>query len=463
MSFISANYGLLLVTTFIVYWALPNRRARLALLLIASNIFYMSWNPRLVVLLWFSTGLDFVCGGRIAQSAADRTRLRWLHLSLLGNLGILGLFKYYGFFVDSAIVVLQEMGFHPHENTLHFILPLGISFYTFQSLSYTIDIYRRELQPSADILEFAVFISFFPQLVAGPIVRARDFLPQAQVDHRLDWTEVQWGLERVLLGLVKKAVIADNLAGIVNATFNNVGPETTSTNAWFAVIAFYGQAYCDFSGYSDIAIGSSRLFGYRLKENFLWPYRTKSPQELWNAWHVTLGTWLRDYVYIPLGGSRKGPRRTYWNLLAIWVISGLWHGAAWTFLLWGVWNGIVVCVHRYWNRSGRRMPGWAGLTGQIWFFCVGLYAFRANSTADLFVLLRAAVEIPTTLPNAREWIGLGWCLALFFGEPLGPQCRRLCRMPGWGAVFQGVLTALGILLLMAATPAASPDFIYFVF
>ena len=462
MHFVSTQYSLLLATTLLLYWILPWRRPRLAVVLIASYVFYMTWNPKLVVLLWFSTVLDFYCGGRIHTAADDRQRKRWLHLSLLGNLGVLGAFKYYGFFADSLIALLRELGLNPNERTLYIVLPLGISFYTFQTLSYTIDIYRRQLRPTASILEFATFVAFFPQLVAGPIVRARDFLPQVVDRRQFDVREFVWGLERILWGLVKKAVIADNLAQVVEHLFAN-GAGTTSTHAWMAVFAFYGQVYCDFSGYSDIAIGCSRLFGIRIAENFTKPYLTTSPQAYWNHWHISLSTWLRDYVYFPLGGNRGGPRRTYINLFLTMFISGLWHGAAWTFVIWGAYHGLCLLTHRAWSRAGHRMPHVAGLCGQVLFTSVGYFMFRAESWQNMVDMVTAAAAVPTTALTPMEWGAVGWCALIFGLEPQGARVRRWCALPVVGPLLYGVLVGLGCALLMLAIPDATPDFVYFVF
>ncbi len=462
MHFVSTRYFLLLSITLLLYWSLPWRRVRLAVVLVSSYIFYMAWSEKLVALLWFSTFLDFYCGGRIHEAEDDRRRRRWLLVSLGGNLGMLGAFKYYGFFADSLLVLLRELGLNPSARTLYLVLPLGISFYTFQTLSYTIDIYRRQMRPTSSLLEFATFVAFFPQLVAGPIVRARDFLPQIVERRRFDPAEFLWGLERLLIGMVKKAVIADNLGQVVDHLFAN-SATLSSTHAWMAVLAFYGQVYCDFSGYSDIAIGCSRLFGIRIAENFTKPYLTTSPQAYWNHWHISLSTWLRDYVYFPLGGSRHGPRRTYINLFLTMFISGLWHGAAWTFVIWGAYHGLCLITHRLWSRAGYRLPHVAGLVGQVLFTCVGYFMFRAESWQNMVEMMTAAAALPTTALIPMEWGALAWCALIFGLEPLGPRVRRLCATPVVGPVIWGILVGLGISLIMLGLPNATPDFVYFVF
>lgn len=464
MHFVSANYFGLLILTLLVYWALPWRRARLAVVLVASYAFYMAWSPTLVSLLWFSTLLDYVCGGRMARLADDRRRRRWLYLSLAGNLGLLGAFKYYGFFVDSAIVLLQQLGLHPHVRTLELVLPLGISFYTFQTLSYTIDVYRRDLRAVDSLLEFAVFVAFFPQLVAGPIVRARDFLPQIVEKKRFDANDFQYGMERILIGLIKKAVIADNLAIAVDALFGNAGaPTATATNAWMAAVAFYGQIYCDFSGYSDMAIGSARLFGLRIRENFTMPYLRATPQEYWNHWHISLNSWWRDYVYYPLGGNRKGPRRTDFNLFALFAISGLWHGARWTFVLWGMMHGVHMVLYRKWKAAGHRLPRWTAWIMYVALTMFGGYLFRADSWDNLVKILSDAAALPQTMLSPMELGVLAWCALIFGLEPQGARVRRLCARPGYGPVVRGLLFGLGVLVVMLWMPEHTPDFYYFVF
>ena len=229
------------------------------------------------------------------------------------------------------------------------------------------------------------------------------------------------------------------------------------------VIGFYGQVYADFSGYSDIAIGSARLFGFRIKENFDKPYLTTNFQEYWNHWHISLSTWLRDYVYFPLGGNRQGPWQTYRNLFLTMFISGLWHGAAWTFVIWGAYHGVLLCVHRLWSRAGYRLPNWAGLLCQVFFTCVGYFMFRAESWRNMVDMMTAAIQPITTMPNAAEWGALGLCTLLFGVEPLGSRLRRGFEVPVVGPMLRGVLIAVGITAVAIAKPAVTPDFVYFVF
>ncbi len=266
-----------------------------------------------------------------------------LIISLVCNLGLLGFFKYYNFFIGSLAPLLNSFGFK--TGTLSIILPVGISFYTFQTLSYTIDVYRNKLEPCDNFFDFALFVAFFPQLVAGPIVRASVFLPQLKTKRQLTLSRFAEGSKQFIIGLFKKAFIADNIAFFVDFVFKNVDVFDGAT-VWLAVLAYSIQIYCDFSGYSDMAIGISRILGYDLPVNFNYPYLAKSVTEFWQRWHISLSTWLRDYLYIPLGGNRKGRVRTYINLLITMILGGLWHGAAWTFVLWGVLHGVALAINK---------------------------------------------------------------------------------------------------------------------
>ena len=463
MYFLSLEYLLLVVVTFAAYWAMPWRRGRLLLLLAASYLFYMSWNPKLIVLLLFSTGLDFACGAKIAQ-ATGRARVRWLTLSLVGNLGVLGVFKYYGFFVDSFVELMGALGVPAQESTLEIVLPLGISFYTFQTLSYTLDIYRGHLRPTQSLLEFALFVAFFPQLVAGPIVRARDFLPQLTA--RIPWgaENVHLGLERILLGVVKKGVIADNLGIFVDRVFDS--PDIYSRGAaWLALAAFYGQIYCDFSGYSDIAVGSARLFGFRLPENFRQPWLSASPREFWQRWHISLSTWLRDYLYISLGGNRHGPRRTYLHLMVTMLLGGLWHGAAWTFVLWGAFHGALLVLDRMAETS--RMQGVqraAAVGTTVFLTLVGWSIFRATDFANLLALWRQLLgagggvfpPVFLTVPVLLAVVVVteSWGARLWTRLHAADEFGWMGRAVGW---------ATALLLIIFAAPVNTNTFIYFVF
>jgi alginate O-acetyltransferase complex protein AlgI len=321
-----------------------NNRARKLFLLAASYYFYACWDWRFLSLIFISTLVDYTVGLGL-KSTGDRTIRKLLLLaSLICNLGLLGLFKYFNFFVESLQALIAPLGWH--VGSLDILLPVGISFYTFQSLSYTIDVYRRRIKCCNDFADFALFVGFFPQLVAGPIVRASDFLVQLKTTRPLTWMRTAEGFRQFTIGLFKKAFIADRIAVFVDGVFGNAGVFDGPTT-WLAVMCYALQIYCDFSGYSDMAIGAARAIGYDIPVNFKYPYIARSVTDFWRRWHISLSTWLRDYLYIPLGGNRKGPIRTCINIMIVMVLGGLWHGAAWTFVFWGALHGVAIVADRW--------------------------------------------------------------------------------------------------------------------
>jgi len=347
MLFNSLQYGVFLLAVLALYQVLSRRRQN-AMLLIASYVFYAAWDWRFLSLIWISTIVDYIVGRRIrilrARGEINAGR-GWLSLSLLTNLGLLGFFKYFGFFVDSAASFFGAVGLNVSTSTLSIVLPVGISFYTFQTLSYTIDIWRGRLEPVDSLLDFALFVAFFPQLVAGPIERASHFLPQVQRERTVDADDVAEGVYLILVGLVRKVVIADTAGLIADRYF--AAPGDYGTLGLLAGIALYTlQIYGDFAGYSNIARGSARLLGFHLMRNFRHPYFSASVTEFWQRWHISLSTWLRDYLYIPLGGNRSSVRRTYVNLMLTMLLGGLWHGASWSFVIWGALHGVYLAIHR---------------------------------------------------------------------------------------------------------------------
>ncbi|HHM21653.1 MAG TPA: MBOAT family protein, partial [Bacteroidetes bacterium] len=348
--------------TFLVFAALfipiyfwLKGRARLLWALAGSYVFYGWWDWRFLSLIIISTLVDFVLGAAMDKEENEKKRKRLLLMSMVLNLGILGFFKYFNFFVNSFVQLLQSLGLEPSVHTLHIILPVGISFYTFQSMSYTIDIYRRQLKPEPDLVKFATFVAFWPQLVAGPIVRASDFLPQFQKDHDFRWDRFTSGSAQVLWGFFKKVAVADSIAPIVDQIWAEP-MSFTSVNMWLAVFFYSFQIYCDFSGYSDIAIGFARMLGFDFPENFRTPYFAKNFSEFWRRWHISLSGWLRDYLYISLGGNRHGKWNTYRNNMLTMLLGGLWHGANWTFVFWGFLHGLYLIGQRFLARPfGRFM------------------------------------------------------------------------------------------------------------
>ena len=341
MIFNSLDFAIFLPTVFILYWFIFKKNLKLQNLLIlaASYFFYGWWDWRFLSLIFLSTIVDFTIGLKLKSQENILKRKILLWISILVNLGFLGFFKYYNFFIESFTSAFLFFGSEIKDNTLNIILPVGISFYTFQTLSYTIDVYKRKLEPTKDIIAFGAFVSFFTQLVAGPIERATNLLPQFYKKRTFDYSKAVDGMRQILWGLFKKIVIADNCAEYANLIFNNSADYAGSSLALGALF-FSFQIYADFSGYSDIAIGTSRLFGFNLMQNFNFPYFSRNVAEFWRRWHISLSTWFRDYLYIPLGGSRGGTMMKVRNTFIIFIVSGLWHGANWTFIIWGALNAI---------------------------------------------------------------------------------------------------------------------------
>ncbi|MDO6439409.1 MBOAT family O-acyltransferase [Cyclobacterium sp. 1_MG-2023] len=341
MLFNSIDFAIFLPIVFLLYWFVANKNLKLqnVLLVAASYLFYGWWDWKFLSLILFSTIVDYSVGRRLGTEKNQTKRKALLWTSILINLGFLGFFKYYNFFLDNFITAFSFFGAEILANSLNIILPVGISFYTFQTLSYTIDVYKRKLEPTKDFIAFTAFVSFFPQLVAGPIERATHLLPQFYIKREFDYRKAVDGMRQILWGLFKKIVIADNCAEYANLIFNNSAEYSGSTLILGAVF-FTFQIYGDFSGYSDIAIGTSRLFGFDLMRNFNFPYFSRDIAEFWRRWHISLSTWFRDYLYIPLGGSRGGIWMQIRNTFIIFIVSGFWHGANWTFVVWGALNAI---------------------------------------------------------------------------------------------------------------------------
>ncbi|WP_040251205.1 MBOAT family O-acyltransferase [Psychroserpens mesophilus] len=336
MLFNSIDFAVFLPIVFALYWLLAKYplRAQNSLLVIASYVFYGWWDWRFLSLILFSTIVDYSIGLALNKTSEDKKRKRLLWTSIVVNIGLLMFFKYFGFFVDNFVTAFTFFGAEIQPNNLNIILPVGISFYTFQTLSYTIDVYKRKLEPTQDFIQFATFVSFFPQLVAGPIERAKHLLPQFEVKRHFDSNFAMSGVYLIIWGLFKKVVVADNCAFFVNQIFNG-SSSYSSAELVLGAVLFGFQIYGDFSGYSDIAIGVARLFGFSLMVNFSFPYFSRNIAEFWRRWHISLSTWFRDYVYIPLGGSRGNKSKQIRNVLIVFLVSGFWHGANWTYIIWG--------------------------------------------------------------------------------------------------------------------------------
>ncbi len=481
MHFASLEYALLLSIVFVLYWAAGARPLpRLLVLLTASYTFYAWWSVYYLTLILASSMLDYVVGGRIHASSDPRVRRRWLLVSLAGNLGMLAIFKYFNFFSASVAAAISEFGLAATAPHLDVLLPVGISFYTFQSMSYTIDIYRGELEPQhrargalssqvEDALPFIVFVAFFPQLVAGPIVRAKQFLPQLSAPPRLEPRAATLGFSLIALGLLKKAAIADLLAvNLVDRVFAN--PTLyTSTEALLGVYGYAFQIYCDFSAYSDIAIGSALLIGLKLPQNFEHPYRAANLREFWRRWHISLSSWLRDYLYIPLGGSRGGTWQTNRNLAITMLLGGLWHGAAWTFVIWGAMQGLGLAATRAFQR---RFPG--PRDGLAWrafailltfhFVCLSWVFFRAPSFARAFDVLAviAGGSFGTANISPMLWalLAAGLLTHAIPDKAIETAQRAAHHLPPY---VQAALLLGAVLAVRAAATTDAVPFIYFQF
>jgi len=341
MLFNSIDFAIFFPIVFIIYWFITNKNLKIQnlFIVIASYVFYGWWDYRFLGLILFSTITDYVIGIGLSKTNIQSKRKALLWISIIVNLGFLGFFKYSNFFIDNLISTFTFFGKELNVHSLNIILPVGISFYTFQTMSYVIDVYKRKLEPTTDFIAFSAFVSFFPQLVAGPIERATNLLPQFYVARTFDYSKAVDGMRQILWGFFKKLVIADNCAKFANLIFNNPDDYSGST-LLLGAFFFTFQIYGDFSGYSDIAIGTARLFGFNLKQNFAFPYFSRDIAEFWRRWHISLSTWFRDYVYIPLGGSRGSLGMKIRNTFVIFLLSGFWHGANWTFIIWGALNAI---------------------------------------------------------------------------------------------------------------------------
>lgn len=417
MIFNSLEFALFLPIVFVLYWlAQPKRRVQNALLLIASYVFYGWWDWRFLFLIFASSAVDYIIALSLQRQVGVVNRRFLLGVSLWINLGLLGLFKYYNFFVDSFVGTFSFFGVAVEGASLSWILPVGISFYTFQTLSYTIDVYRRKIDAVRDPVAFFSYVSFFPQLVAGPIERASNLIPQFLNERKFKYSEAADGLRQILWGLFKKVVIADNCAVLVNQIFSDTQSYPGGVLALGAVL-FAFQIYGDFSGYSDIAIGTSRLFGFKLMRNFAFPYFSRDIGEFWRRWHISLSSWFKDYIYIPLGGSRCSTAKNYRNVMVIFLVSGFWHGANWTFVIWGALHAIyfVPLMVMGQNRQhtdeicpGRILPSlnqFIRILATFSMVCVAWVFFRADNVTEAFAYLsRMAETLFTDLPGFVQFV-----------------------------------------------------------
>lgn len=420
MLFNSLDFAIFLPIFFILYWYFTNKNLQLQnfLIVIASYIFYGWWDWRFLFLIFFSSITDYIIGKALQVTENEKYRKFLLWFSIVTNIGFLGFFKYYNFFLDSFVSAFSFFGKSISVNSLDIILPVGISFYTFQTLSYTIDVYKRKLEPAKDIISFLAFVSFFPQLVAGPIERATNLLPQFYKKRVFEYDKAVDGMRQMLWGLFKKVVIADNCAEYANIIFNNYTDFSGSTLVLGAIF-FTFQIYCDFSGYSDMAIGMSRLFGFNLMKNFAFPYFSRDIAEFWRKWHISLTTWFRDYLYIPLGGSKGSISKVIRNTFIIFLVSGFWHGANWTFIIWGLLNALYFLPFLLTKRNrknldvvaeNRAFPTIKELLSMLTTFSITVFAwifFRAESVSQAFsyiggIFTKELFRIPVIIGGGKK-------------------------------------------------------------
>jgi len=468
MNFASLDFALFMIAVYLPYLVLSHRWQNY-LLLMASYVFYAAWDWRFLSLIWIATVINFEIGLALQKTDNIKKRRFYLLIALIVTLGILAIFKYFGFFVSSMATLLEQFGFLPNIPLLSIVLPVGISFYTFQTLSYTIDIYRKKIEPTHHFADFALFVAFFPQLVAGPIERARNLLPQVLNPRTITYDQFTRGVFLVLFGLFQKVVIADGVAGSVNTVYALAQPSTL--DIILGTYLFALQIYCDFAGYSNIARGIAKMLGFELMTNFNLPYFSVNPREFWQRWHISLSTWLRDYLYIPLGGNRHGEWQTYRNLMLTMLLGGLWHGAAWNFVLWGFYQGAILSIHRFvtlkHDDTSKTNLFWF-LIKLILFFqviCYGWLLFRATSFAHIEQLTTTLLwgfssGIHFSLPSFATLLGVPLLVLL---EIIQYRTQTAHFYRHWPLPLRGLLYASLIFVLAAGTSNAPTDFIYFAF
>ena len=484
MLFNSFQFLVFLPFVFLLYWFVTNKslKTQNLLLLGSSYFFYGCWDWRFLFLLIFSTLLDYFTGIRMAGSATRAGRRGWFWLSVIINVGFLGVFKYYNFFALSFAEAVRHLGFRVNPGTLQIILPVGISFYTFHGLSYVIDIYRERIRPERNFIDYAVFVSFFPLLVAGPIERATHLLPQIRQKRVFDAGQAIDGLRQILWGFFKKVVIADSCAQFVNQIFDHSAQYSGSVHL-LGGIFFAFQIYCDFSGYSDIALGVARLFGIELLRNFAYPYFSRDIAEFWRRWHISLSSWFRDYLYIPLGGSKAGAWKKVRNILVIFLVSGFWHGANWTFIAWGLLNALYILPSVMADRNrknldvvaqGKAFPSMRELGAMLLTFGLTVFAWMFFRAANLHAALEYVSKVFTrSLFTVPFYEGIGnslptccWILLMLWMEWRGREQPYALRQigVGWPRAFRWALySTLLFVTYYFAVAGSNSQFIYFQF
>jgi alginate O-acetyltransferase complex protein AlgI len=473
MVFNSLHFLLFFAVVYAAYRVVPHR-AQNWLLLAASYYFYAAWDWRFLSLLIGSTLVDYGAALAMGRTEAPGRRKALLALSLTFNLSMLGFFKYFNFFADNLHVIFGALGWQADFFTLRVLLPIGISFYTFMTMSYVIDVYRREIPPTRDLLDFAVFVAYFPHLVAGPILRASRLLPQISAPRRISREQLRDGLWLIAWGFFQKVFVADNLAPLANAVFAP-GAQPAGVNVLLGVYAFAFQIYGDFAGYSNVARGTSKLLGIELIENFRFPYLVRTPQEFWRHWHISLSTWLRDYLYIPLGGNRGSEGQTRRNLLLTMVLGGLWHGAAWTFIIWGVYHGLLLIAYRAadrvqglreWLRGNGAAVRFTSWLVMFHITCYGWLIFRARSAAQIGDLTSSLLTNFSV--RSIDVDGLLVPLLLFTGPLLAVHAAEayyddVLAVPRLPAAVRYSVYAAALYLLVLFGNFGGAEFIYFQF
>jgi alginate O-acetyltransferase complex protein AlgI len=475
MLFCSQHFLLFFLAVFTVYWLLPWKRSRVYLLLIASFIFYATWNKWLAILIVLSTTGDYLIARGMDFSGRVRIRKLLLTTSIVFNLGILCYFKYANFFLHSLEEALKAGGASASFPLLSVILPIGISFYTFEAISYSVDVYRRKIRAETNLAHFMLFILFFPHLIAGPIVRGSDFLPQVRRKKRWNWLRINYGVQLFLLGMFKKLVIADRMAMFADPVFAN--PELyRSSVLWLAALAYAIQVYCDFSGYTDMALGCAHLLGYRLAINFNMPFLARNIADFWRRWHISLSSWLRDYLFIPLGGSRGSEWKTRLNLLIVMAVAGLWHGARWNYVFFGLVMGVWLCAHRAFRQYAETRPrlheplqtraGTALRIASTFFgFVCSIVVFRCETFAQAWAMYQGMFDVFQTglrapIAKASIWVMV---LLLVAGHWLGLKNRWQRLFNATPAPLIGAVMAIGMTLALVFAPDSSKAFVYFQF
>jgi len=464
MLFNSIDFAIFLPLVFGAFWLLPNRSDwQNGTLLLASLVFYGWWDYRFLSLILFSTIVDFTIGQQIQRTNAQGKRKMLLGISLFTNLGLLGFFKYFNFFQNSFIQAFTFFGHDLEGFSLTIILPVGISFYTFQTLSYTIDVYRKEMTPVRKFIDFATFVTFFPQLVAGPIERAKKIIPQLQASRVFDYQQAKSGLHLIIFGLFRKIVIADNLGIYVDRIWQYPNA-ITPYMVVLASVFFSVQIYMDFSGYSRIARGVAQLFGIKLMVNFNYPYKSTSFSEFWSRWHISLSTWFRDYLYIPLGGNRRGPKRTLINLCLVFTISGLWHGADWSFVLWGFMHFLLLTSERFIKLPKTKVMHFLKWVNVLFMVNLTWILFRADTIANAWVFIRQLFKYQPLLGYDSLTFQSPFLLALNLFLVLSlPLLLMIERRFYDFKIWQQNVLLIGLLLFTSMFLTTGETFIYFQF